>query len=266
MQHGFVRPEIEPISHPVLISFCRILACAGRVRAIPYTFMTVWILVAAAVWKRLPDGSIFRDLLPLTGIYIVVRLVMFPNFDDRFFVWAYLLAGVALIRTAQNSPSDVPENDALHPNLQVNLEALTAGGVIDDEATLPMSDSQPNLAANSEVQRLQIGCWVGLIAVAAVRAWFTRYELGGDGMSYLDIARAVAAEAIPARRSIPIGPRATLYSFRCLRYSVPALLGVSARPFDECADIYRNARMLISSSGVKCSNGTEARREFLKRR
>ncbi len=108
MQHGFVKPVIEPIRHPVPISLAGYLHALAGLRAIPYTFMTISILVAAAVWKRLPEGSVFGDLLPLTGLYIVIRLVMFPNFDDRFFVWAYLLSGVALIQTAQSrfrSPS-----------------------------------------------------------------------------------------------------------------------------------------------------------------
>lgn len=101
MQHGFVKPVIEPIRHPVFISFTGYLHALAGLRAIPYTFMTIWILVALAAWKRLPKSSILRDLLPLAVIYIVVRLVMFPNFDDRFFVWFYLLAGVTLIQTAR---------------------------------------------------------------------------------------------------------------------------------------------------------------------
>jgi hypothetical protein len=109
MQHGFVKPVIEPISHPVLISFSGYLHALAGLKAIPYTFMTVWILVGAAVWKQLPRKSIFRDLLPLTGFYIVIRLVIFPNFDDRFFVWAYLLSGIALIRRAGSSSSTAEE-------------------------------------------------------------------------------------------------------------------------------------------------------------
>jgi len=102
MQHSFVKPEVDPISHPVLITFAGYLHALAGLRAIPYTFMTVWILVTAAVWKRLRRSSISYDLLPLTGVYIVVRLLIFPNFDERFFVWAYLLAGVALIQSAQS--------------------------------------------------------------------------------------------------------------------------------------------------------------------
>ena len=111
MQHGFIKPEIEPISHPVLITLAAYLHALAGLRAIPYTFMTVWILVAAAVWRRLPEGSVFRDLLRVTGLYIFIRLVMFPNFDDRFFVWTYLLAGVALIQITQSPRLDVERED-----------------------------------------------------------------------------------------------------------------------------------------------------------
>jgi hypothetical protein len=101
MQHSFVKPEIEPINHPVLIGFSGYLQALAGLRAIPYTFMTIWVLVAAAVWKRLPPRTMFRELLPLAGVCIVVRLLLFPNFEDRFFVWTYLLAGATLIQTAQ---------------------------------------------------------------------------------------------------------------------------------------------------------------------
>jgi hypothetical protein len=55
------------------------------------------------------------------------------------------------------------------------------------EATLHRTE------VRADVRRLHIGCWVALIAVAIVRAWFTRYELYcGDSLAYLDIARKVA--------------------------------------------------------------------------
>ena len=59
-----------------------------------------------------------------------------------------------------------------------------------------MADTHLHLRVNT-VRKLQIGCWIGLVAIAMVRAWFTRYEMTPDSMSYLDIARAVA-EGYPA--------------------------------------------------------------------
>jgi len=107
MQHSFIKPEIEPVTHPILINFAGYVHAMAGLRVIPYTFMTIWILVAAATWKRLPSGAIFRELLPLAGICILVRLAIYPNVEDRYFLWEYLLAGVALVQTAQSS---IPEN------------------------------------------------------------------------------------------------------------------------------------------------------------
>ena len=62
------------------------------------------------------------------------------------------------------------------------------------ELETPSADTHRNWIENADVRKLQIGCWIGFIAIALVRAWFTRYELmGGDSISYLDIARAFAA-------------------------------------------------------------------------
>jgi len=102
MQHSFIKPEIEPLTHPVLINPRGYLLAIASLRVIPYTFMTIWLLVAVAVWKRLPPQSEFRDFLPLAGLCILARLAIYPNFEDRYFAWAYLLAGVALIQMAQS--------------------------------------------------------------------------------------------------------------------------------------------------------------------
>lgn len=61
-----------------------------------------------------------------------------------------------------------------------------------DEVKLAWADAQSGSDTKARTQRLQIICWVALIAIAVARAWFTRYELEPDGMSYLDIARTVA--------------------------------------------------------------------------
>jgi hypothetical protein len=113
MQHSFIKPETEPITHPVLITFAGYFHALAQLRAIPYSFMTIWILVGAAVWSLSPKGSFFRDLLPLAGLCIVARLLMYPEIDDRYFVWAYLFAGVALVQTAQ-IPASNPCDSALH--------------------------------------------------------------------------------------------------------------------------------------------------------
>jgi hypothetical protein len=99
MQHGFIKPEVDPLTHPVKIDFGGYLHTLAGLRGIPYTSMTVFLLVALVAWKLLPQSSILRKLLPVVGFSIAIRLIIFPNFDDRYFVWAYLLAAVALIHT-----------------------------------------------------------------------------------------------------------------------------------------------------------------------
>jgi hypothetical protein len=60
------------------------------------------------------------------------------------------------------------------------------------EVEAPWAGAESDSITHIDTRRLQLGCWVALIAIAIVRAWFTRYEITGDSMSYLDIARAIA--------------------------------------------------------------------------
>jgi hypothetical protein len=115
MQHGFIQPQTEPLTYPVLISFAGYLQALTGLRAIPYTFMIVWVFVAAAVWRRLPEGSYLRSLLPVVGLFILVRLLIFPNFDDRVFTWAYLLAGVALIQATRFPMASMEDQTVENP-------------------------------------------------------------------------------------------------------------------------------------------------------
>jgi hypothetical protein len=97
MQHGFVKPEVAPLTHPVAINFSGYLHALAGLRAIPYTFMAVFSFISAVAWKRLPRESIFYRLLPVIAACVLIRLLIFPNFDDRYFVWAYLFGAVALM-------------------------------------------------------------------------------------------------------------------------------------------------------------------------
>jgi hypothetical protein len=49
-----------------------------------------------------------------------------------------------------------------------------------------------DLIRDMDLRTLQACCWTALIAIAIVRAWFTRYEFGGDSVSYMDIGRMIA--------------------------------------------------------------------------
>lgn len=60
------------------------------------------------------------------------------------------------------------------------------------EVEAPRAGAQSDSTTRIDERKLQIGCWIVLIAIATVRAWFTRYEYEGDAVSYLDIGRAIA--------------------------------------------------------------------------
>jgi len=60
------------------------------------------------------------------------------------------------------------------------------------EVEVALAGPQPDSITRLGTRRLQVVCWISLISVAVVRAWFTRYEFDGDSVSYLDIARAIA--------------------------------------------------------------------------
>jgi len=53
-------------------------------------------------------------------------------------------------------------------------------------------EARPDSVSDVDIRRLRLSCWIVLIAIAFVRAWFTRYEFDGDTVSYLDIARAIS--------------------------------------------------------------------------
>ena len=60
------------------------------------------------------------------------------------------------------------------------------------EVDVPLAVTQSDSITHIDTRKLQTWSWIALIAIATVRAWFTRYEFDGDSISYLDIARAIA--------------------------------------------------------------------------
>ncbi|AEU35818.1 hypothetical protein [Granulicella mallensis] len=60
-----------------------------------------------------------------------------------------------------------------------------------NEVAVSSAETQPDSISPIDTRRLQVWVWVALIAIALVRAWYTRYEFDGDSISYLDIARAI---------------------------------------------------------------------------
>lgn len=53
----------------------------------------VWLLVGCVAWRFRPN-----PLLLIVASAALVHFFLFPSGEDRYFVWAYVMAGVALIR------------------------------------------------------------------------------------------------------------------------------------------------------------------------
>ena len=61
-----------------------------------------------------------------------------------------------------------------------------------NDVDVSVAETQLDPLTNIHIRRLQISCWIALIVIAIVKAWFTRYEIDPDAVSYLDLARAIA--------------------------------------------------------------------------
>jgi hypothetical protein len=62
--------------------------------------VTLWVLLGILAWMRRHDR-----VLIVVAVAAAAHFLLFPSPEDRYFLWAYIVAGVSLIRSV--SPSDV---------------------------------------------------------------------------------------------------------------------------------------------------------------
>lgn len=61
-----------------------------------FSYVTIWLLLGLAAWlwsRRL------RPLLAVVSLTIAVHFLMYPSPEGRYFIWAYMVAGVAFIES-----------------------------------------------------------------------------------------------------------------------------------------------------------------------
>lgn len=68
------------------------------VRQIGGQEMALFVLIGLAATKWLPATDSLRPLLTCAAIAAITRFLLFPSPEDRYFTWAYLIAGAALIQ------------------------------------------------------------------------------------------------------------------------------------------------------------------------
>jgi hypothetical protein len=92
-------------------------AFVAGVRKIGGQEVTMFALVglAAAKWLRTDDS--LRPLLTCAAIASTARFLLFPAPDNRYFIWGYLIAGVALIRAIAIYAPAVCEPRTSQPSL-----------------------------------------------------------------------------------------------------------------------------------------------------
>ena len=73
-------------------------AVAAGVRQVGGQEIALFALIGLAAAKWLPAIDLLRPLLICVAIAAIARFLLFPNPENRYFVWAYLIAGAAFIR------------------------------------------------------------------------------------------------------------------------------------------------------------------------
>jgi hypothetical protein len=85
-----VRPELSLSEY--------LTALAAGVRQIGGQEIALFVLIGLAATKWLPISDSLRPLLMCVAIAAIARFLLFPSPENRYFIWAYLIAGAALIR------------------------------------------------------------------------------------------------------------------------------------------------------------------------
>lgn len=66
--------------------------------------LALWTLVGVAAWRWLPQRFQARQLLVVIAVAAIVRFLLFPTPEDRYFAWAYLMVGAFFIEAIGRSP------------------------------------------------------------------------------------------------------------------------------------------------------------------
>jgi hypothetical protein len=73
-----------------------------------FSRLSIWLLMGILAWLRRPTV-----LLPLIGIAALAHFLLYPSPEDRYFIWAYIVTGIVLVRSfeATGAPSGMKASD-----------------------------------------------------------------------------------------------------------------------------------------------------------
>ncbi len=58
------------------------------------THISIWLLMGILAWLRRPS-----NLLLVVGVAALAHFLLYPSPEDRYFIWAYIVAGIALVQS-----------------------------------------------------------------------------------------------------------------------------------------------------------------------
>jgi Gpi18-like mannosyltransferase len=92
-----------PSQLPHVLSLREYFSTLVRGASVIFSHLSIWLLLGILAWLRRPTV-----LLPLIGIAALAHFLLYPSPEDRYFIWAYIVTGIALVRSfeATGTPSE----------------------------------------------------------------------------------------------------------------------------------------------------------------
>jgi hypothetical protein len=59
-----------------------------------FGYVAIWLLIGLSAWRLSPSC---RSLLGIAGLAAVAHFLLYPSAEDRYLIWAFLVAGIAFI-------------------------------------------------------------------------------------------------------------------------------------------------------------------------
>ncbi len=83
-----------PAQLPHVLSLREYFSALIRGAFVIFSHLSIWLLMGILAWLRRPVV-----LLPLIGIAALAHFLLYPSPEDRYFIWAYIVTGIALVRS-----------------------------------------------------------------------------------------------------------------------------------------------------------------------
>jgi len=97
MYPSFVHPILDPVHHLRRAASKYLRALRICLLQIVYSPAPVFVFMWLMAWRK-SIGQV-RQMLGRAAVWSIIRLLMFPNTDDRFVVWAYILIAITMLTT-----------------------------------------------------------------------------------------------------------------------------------------------------------------------